>query len=189
MPNQIITDVENNAVERMQKTLSVLKSEMAAIRAGRANPKVLDHILVDYYGAMTPISQVANISVPEPRVIMISAWDASMLNVISKAILTSDLGINPGNDGKVIRLVFPELNEERRRDLAKQIKKYGEDAKIAVRSIRRDAIEHLKKCKKDSTITEDELKRAEDSTQKITDNFIWDIEKIMADKEKELMEI
>lgn len=189
MSMQIVSDIEKSAGEKMTKTLSVLKSEMAAIRAGRANPKVLDHIMVEYYGTMTPINQVGNISVPEPRVIMISVWDASMLSQVSKAIQASDLGINPNNDGKVIRLVFPELNEERRRDLVKQIKKYGEDAKIAVRSIRRDAIEQLKKHKKDSTITEDELKKAEDSTQKLTDNYVKDIEKVLADKEKEIMEI
>ncbi len=189
MANEFITEIEMNAEEKMTKTVNVLKDSMASIRAGRANAKVLDHILVEYYGTMSPIVQVANISVPEPRILMISPWDASMVNPICKAIQTSDLGINPNTDGKVIRLIFPELNEERRMELAKQVKKYAEDAKIAIRAIRRDALEQYKKLKKDSSITEDEEKRAADSMQKLTDKFVEKIDNTSAEKEKEIMSI
>ena len=189
MANEFVMEIEMNAEDKMTKTVSVLKENMASIRAGRANPKVLDKILVEYYGTMSPIVQVANVSVPEPRILMISPWDASMINPICKAIQMSDLGINPNTDGKVIRLIFPELNEERRIDLTKQVKKYAEDAKVAIRAIRRDAIDQYKKLKKDSVITEDDEKRAGDSMQKMTDKFINSIDAITQDKEKELLSI
>ncbi len=189
MANEFVTEIEMMAEDKMLKTVSVLKENMGSIRAGRANPKVLDKILVEYYGTMSPINQVANISVPEPRILMISPWDASMVNPVCKAIQMSDLGINPNTDGKVIRLIFPELNEERRIELTKQVKKYAEDAKVAIRSIRRDAIDQYKKLKKDSVITEDDEKRANDSMQKMTDKFIANIDAVSADKEKELLSI
>ena len=189
MANEFITEIELNADEKMTKSVNVLKEMMATIRAGRANAKVLDHITVEYYGTMSPIVQVANVSVPEPRILLISPWDASMVNPICKAIQMSDLGINPNTDGKVIRLIFPELNEERRIELTKQVKKYAEDSKIAIRSIRRDAIEQYKKLKKDSAITEDDEKRANDAMQKLTDKFIDNIDKIASEKEKELMSV
>ena len=189
MTNEFVAEVEMIAEEKMSKTVNVLKENMGSIRAGRANPKVLDKVLVEYYGTMSPIVQVANISVPEPRILMITPWDASMVNPICKAIQMSDLGINPNTDGKVIRLIFPELNEERRIELTKQVKKYAEDAKVAIRSIRRDAIDQYKKLKKDSAITEDDEKRANDAMQKLTDKFIANIDSISADKEKELLSI
>ncbi len=189
MANEFITEIEMTAEDKMSKSISVLKENMASIRAGRANPKVLDHVLVEYYGTMSPIIQVANISVPEPRILMISPWDASMVNPICKAIQMSDLGINPNTDGKVIRLIFPELNEERRIELTKQVKKYAEDTKVAIRSIRRDALEQYKKLKKDSIITEDDEKRAGDAMQKLTDKFSASVDAVAADKEKELLSI
>ena len=175
--------------EKMKKTISVLKEEMGSIRAGRANPLVLDRIMVDYYGAQTPINQLSNISVPEARVIIIQPWEAKILKDIEKAIQKSDLGINPNNDGRVIRLTFPMLTEERRRELNKNIKKIGEESKVAIRSIRRDAVESFKKMKKDSELTEDDLKDAEKEIQVITEKFITDIDKIIEEKEKEIMEI
>lgn len=174
---------------RMMKTTEVLASQFAAVRAGRANAAVLDQIEVDYYGVPTPIRQIASISTPDPRSLVIQPWDASTLKLIEKAILVSDLGINPQNDGRQIRLVFPQLTEERRKDLAKQVKKYGEDAKVAVRNIRRDAVEKFKAEKKKSEITEDDLKIAEKDLQKLTDDFIKEVEKIGEAKEKELMEL
>lgn len=189
MTNEFVAEIEMTAEDKMSKTVSVLKDNMGSIRAGRANPKVLDKVLVEYYGTMSPIIQVANVSVPEPRILMITPWDASMVNPICKAIQMSDLGINPNTDGKVIRLIFPELNEERRIELTKQVKKYAEDAKVAIRSIRRDAIDQYKKLKKDSTITEDDEKRANDAMQKLTDKFITNIDSVSADKEKELLSI
>ena len=157
------------------------------MRAGRANPQLLDRILVDYYGSPTPINQVANISIPEPRIIQIAPWEQSMLKVIEKEIQTSDLGINPTNDGKIIRLLLPELTEERRKELVKQTRKMAEECKIAVRAIRRDANEQIKKMKKDNTITEDDQKAAEDKIQKATDKIIKEVDAITAEKEKELM--
>ncbi len=189
MTNEFIAEIEMIAEEKMSKTVNVLKENMGSIRAGRANPKVLDKVLVEYYGTMSPIVQVANVSVPEPRILMITPWDASMVNPICKAIQMSDLGINPNTDGKVIRLIFPELNEERRIELTKQVKKYAEDAKVAIRSIRRDAIDQYKKLKKDSTITEDDEKRANDAMQKMTDKFIANIDAVSLEKEKELLSI
>lgn len=174
---------------RMEKTIEVFKQNLSEVRAGRANPAILNKVSVEYYGTPTPINQVAGISVPEARLIVIQPWDASILKEIEKAILASDIGINPNNDGKVIRLSFPELNEERRKEIVKSIKKIAEDAKVAIRSIRRDGIEEFKKKQKDSEITEDELKIAEDEIQKITDKNINEIEKILQDKEKEVMSV
>lgn len=173
---------------RMQKSIDVVGEEFAAIRAGRANPAVLDKITVDYYGTPTPIPQIGSVSVPEPRTLMIQPWDASALKGIEKAILSSDLGITPANDGKCIRLAFPQLTEERRRDLIKQVKKIGEDGKVAVRNIRRDALDKFKGMKKKSEITEDDLKILEDETQKITDKSCKDIDVMTEKKEKELLE-
>ena len=175
--------------EKMEKTLSVFEGNLAEIRAGRANPAILNKIKIDYYGVPTPISQVAGVSVPEARLIVIQPWDLSVLKEIEKEILKSDIGINPNNDGKVIRLNFPELNEERRKEIVKNIKKIAEDAKVAIRSIRRDGIEEFKKKQKDSEITEDELKMAEDEIQKITDKNIEEIDKMVANKEKEVMSV
>ena len=174
---------------RMQKSLDHLNSEFATVRAGRANAAVLDHIQVEYYGSPTPIQQVASISSPDPRSLVIQPWDSSVLKAIEKAILTSDLGINPTNDGKCIRLLFPQLTEERRKDLAKQVKKYGEDCKVAIRNIRRDAMDAYKKQQKASEITEDDLKGLEKDMQKMTDEFIKKIDEMTAKKEKELYAI
>ena len=159
------------------------------MRAGRASAQVLDRILVDYYGSPTPVNQVGNISSPEPRLLVITPYDPSVLNPLEKAIQKSDLGINPSNDGKCIRLVFPELTEERRKELVKAVRKKGEDSKVAIRSIRRDAIEQIKKQKKDGEVTEDDQKKLEEQAQKLTDSTIKDIDKIIADKEKEIMEV
>ena len=175
--------------KKMKKTCEALESQFATIRAGRANAAVLDQITVDYYGSPTPINQVASIATPDARSLLIQPWDASILKGIEKAILTSDLGIHPQNDGRMIRLVFPPLTEERRNELVKQTKKYGEEAKVAVRNIRRDAIEKYKKQQKASEITEDDYKNVEKDIQKLTDDFTKEIEKIMAAKEKELKEI
>ena len=175
--------------DKMEKTLSVFEGNLSEIRAGRANPAILNKIKIDYYGVPTPISQVAGVSVPEARLIVIQPWDLSVLKEIEKEILKSDIGINPNNDGKVIRLNFPELNEERRKEIVKNIKKIAEDAKVAIRSIRRDGIEEFKKKQKDSEITEDELKIAEDEIQKITDKNIDEIDKLLAEKEKEVMSV
>lgn len=174
---------------KMEKTLEVLASDFGAVRAGRANAQVLDRIEVEYYGTPTPINQVGTISSPDPRTLVIQPWDGALLKPIEKAIQVSDLGINPQNDGRAIRLVFPALTEERRRDLAKQVKKYSEDAKIAVRNIRRDAMEKFKAQKKKSEITEDDFKVIEKDMQKLTDDYIKEVERIADEKEKELMEI
>lgn len=185
----MIKETEKSMQDKMEKTLSVLKHDLSTLKAGRANPSLLDRISVEYYGAVTPLNQLANIAAPEPRVLTISPWDAKSIPLIEKAILKSDLGINPSNDGKLIRLVVPQLTEERRKELVKVVKKYGEDAKVAVRNIRRDANEHLKKLKKDGEITEDELKKSEDDTQKTTDKYIKEIDKAMDVKEKEILEV
>jgi ribosome recycling factor len=174
---------------KMKKTCDALESQFATIRAGRANAAVLDQITVDYYGSPTPINQVASIATPDARSLLIQPWDASILKGIEKAIMTSDLGIHPQNDGRMIRLVFPPLTEERRLDLVRQTKKYGEEAKVAIRNIRRDAIEKFKKMQKASEITEDDYKNTEKDIQKLTDDFTKEIDKIMANKEKELREI
>ena len=171
---------------KMKKTAEVLKTQLASVRAGRANAAVLDQITVDYYGVPTPIQQVASISVPDPRSLMIQPWDASVLKGIEKAILASELGINPQNDGRVIRLVFPQLTEERRKELAKQVKKYGEESKVAVRNIRREAIDKFKKQQKASEITEDDYKDIEKDIQKLTDDYIKEVELIAEAKEKEV---
>ncbi len=174
---------------KMEKTLEVLGSQFGAVRAGRANSRVLDRISVAYYGVDTPIGQVASISSPDPRTLVIQPWDGSLLKPIEKAIQTSDLGINPQNDGRIIRLVFPQLTEERRKDLTKQVKKYSEDAKVAVRNIRRDAMDLIKKQLKKSEITEDDQKKAEKDLQELTDKYTKKIDEMCAKKEKELMEI
>ena len=179
--------VLDTMVEKMNKSVAVYRKELASMRAGRATPQLLDRILVDYYGSPTPINQVANISIPEPRIIQIAPWEQSMLKVIEKEIQKSDLGINPTNDGKIIRLLLPELTEERRKELVKQTRKMAEECKIAVRVIRRDANEQIKKMKKDNTITEDDQKAAEDKIQKATDKIIKEVDAITAEKEKELM--
>ncbi len=178
-----------HAMEKMDKTISVLTSELAHIRAGRANPQLLDNVKVDCYGSMMPINQVGNISSPEPRMLVVSVWDANLISEVEKAIMKSDLGINPSNDGKVIRLVMPELTEERRKELVKVIHKFGEDAKVALRSIRRDAIDHFKKDEKDSIITEDDLRDLEKEIQDTTDEHTKKIDKMMKDKEAEIMEV
>ena len=175
--------------EKMTKTMHNLEEEVGGIRAGRANPHVLDKLRVDYYGTPSPIQSVANVSVPEPRMIQIQPWEASLVKAIEKAILTSDLGINPTNDGKVIRLIFPELTEERRKELAKDVKKHGEEAKVAVRNIRRDAIDHIKKMGKADGISEDEIKDLEDSMQKLTDKYIADVDKAVEAKTKEILTV
>ena len=181
--------VLNNAKEKMAKTCSSYEREMQSVRAGRANPQVLDRIMVDYYGTPTPINQVGNISVPEARILVIAPWESKMITPIEKAIQTSDLGLNPSNDGKVIRLVFPELNEERRKDLTKVASKACEEARVAIRNIRRDAMEQIKKMKKNSEITEDDQRKAEEDLQKITDKGIKDVDAVYAAKEKEIMEV
>ena len=173
----------------MDKTIDHLQNEYATIRAGRANPHVLDKLRVDYYGTPTPIQQVGNVSVPDPRTIQIQPWEKSILKDIEKAIQASDIGINPTNDGNVIRLVFPELSEERRKDLAKEIKKKGEDAKVAVRNIRRDGNDAFKKLSKTEDLSEDEIKDLEDELQKLTDKYIKEIDSMVDTKSKEIMTV
>lgn len=175
--------------EKMLKTIEVVKANFASVRAGRANAGVLDRILVEYYGTPTPLNQLAAISSPDPRTLVIQPWDGSLLKAIEKAIQTSDLGINPQNDGRVIRLAFPQLTEERRKDLSKQVRKYGEDGKVAVRNIRRDAMEDFKKMKKNSDITEDDQKQLEKELQDLTDKRCKDIDELTVSKEKELMAV
>ena len=175
--------------DKMGKSLANLEEEFAGIRAGRANPHVLDKLRVDYYGTPSPIQSVANVSVPEPRMIQIQPWEASMVKEIEKAILSSDLGINPTNDGKLIRLVFPELTEERRKELAKDIKKKGEGAKVAVRNIRRDAMDHFKKVGKAEDISEDEIKDLEDKIQKLTESYVAKIDKAVEAKSQEILTV
>lgn len=182
-------DVLENAKERMGKTIAVLKQDLSSLRAGRASAQVLDRVLVDYYGTPTPINQMGNIASPEPRLLTISVWDQKAISAVEKAIQKSDIGINPTNDGKLIRLVFPELTEERRKELVKVVRKKGEESKVAVRSIRRDANEQVKKLRKDSEITEDDQKQLEEKTQKLTDDIIKDIDHIIVEKEKEILEV
>lgn len=181
--------VFETAKTKMGKTVSALQSEYGAIRAGRANPQILDKLTVDYYGTPTPINQLGSISVAEARVLVVQPWDKSVLKGIEKAIQTSDIGINPQNDGSVIRLTFPPLTEDRRKEIAKEIQKIGENSKVAIRSIRRDCLEKLKSMKKGSEITEDDLKDGEKEIQKITDNFIKEVDDLAAAKAKEIMEI
>ena len=175
--------------EKMQKSIESLEREYNSIRAGRANPHVLDKIKVDYYGTPTPLQQVGNVSVPEPRIITIQPWETSLLKAIEKEIMQSDIGINPTNDGKVIRLVFPELTEERRKELVKDVKKKGEAAKVAVRNIRRDANDAYKKLKKEEDVSEDEIKELEDKVQKLTDKYIKDVDAAVEAKGKEIMTV
>ena len=175
--------------DKMGKSLSNLEDEFAGIRAGRANPHVLDKLRVDYYGTPSPIQSVANVSVPEPRMIQIQPWEASMVKEIEKAIMASDLGINPTNDGKLIRLVFPELTEERRKELAKDIKKKGENEKVAVSNIRRDAMDHFKKIGKEEDISEDQIKDLEDGIQKLTDQYVAKIDKAVEVKSQEILTV
>lgn len=175
--------------EKMQKTLEFLGTQFASVRAGRANAAVLDQIQVEYYGTPSPIQQVATVSAPDPRTLTIQPWDASILKAIEKAILASDLGINPQNDGRIIRLVFPQLTEERRKELGKQVRKYGEDAKVAVRNIRREAMDAMKKQQKAGELTEDDVKNLEKDLQKLTDDFVKKVDEATAKKEKELSEI
>ncbi len=179
----------NTAKAKMEKCIKSLEHEFTTIRAGRANPAVLDKVFVDYYGAPTPVNQLAAISVSEARVLVIQPWDAGALKPIEKAIQTSEIGINPTNDGKVLRLVFPQLTEERRKELVKQIKKMGEEGKVTIRSVRRDTMEKFKTMKKNSEITEDDLKNCEKDVQNLTDKFIAEIDKAVAEKEKEIMSI
>ena len=175
--------------EKMDKTISVFSEKLAEVRAGRANPAILNKVKIDYYGTQTPINQVAAISVPEARLIVIQPWDASILKEIERAILASDIGINPNNDGKVIRLAFPELNEERRKELVKDIRKMGEEAKVAVRNVRREGIDKAKQEQKDGEMTEDDLKHAENEIQKMTDKYIEEVDKVLEKKEKEVMSV
>ena len=174
---------------KMNKTIVALNEQLHTLRAGRANPAVLDKIRVEYYGSQSKINEVAAVSVPEPRMLVIQPWDASLIKEIEKAIQTSDIGINPANDGKVIRLLFPQPTEERRKELVKDSKKYGEDSKVVIRNIRRDFIDKFKKMEKNHEITEDDLKNAEADIQKLTDNFVKEIDSIVANKEKEIMAV
>ncbi|WP_346895527.1 ribosome recycling factor [Clostridium sp. UBA7503] len=185
----MVKDIIKNADEKMNKTILSLQNELGTLKAGRANPTMLDRILVESYGTMVPLNQVGNISAPEPRVLLIQPWDKSCMKDIEKAILKSDLGINPSNDGQVIRLIVPELTEETRKNLVKSVKKCGEDAKVAIRSIRRDANDKIKNLKKNSEISEDECKKAEDQIQKETDKFIKLIDKAIEEKEKSIMSV
>lgn len=175
--------------EKMQKTINSLLDEFNTIRVGRANPHVLDRVTVDYYGAQTPVAQVGNISIPEARMLVIQPWDGTLLKAIEKAINESDIGINPSNDGKVIRLVFPELTEDRRKELTKETKKKGENAKVAIRNIRRDALDAFKKMQKAGELTEDELKTVEDGVQKLTDKFVVEIDRHIENKNKEILSV
>ena len=184
-----MSDMIRDYDAKMQKTVDVVVSDFASVRAGRANAGVLDRISVEYYGTETPIHQVASISTPDPRTLVIQPWDGTLLKAIEKAILVSELGINPQNDGKVIRLTFPQLTEERRKDLTKQVKKYGENGKVAIRNIRRDAMDKLKAMEKKSEITEDDLKEYEKELQKVTDKRIKEIDDLTAKKEAELMAV
>ena len=181
--------VIDTAVEKMGKTNSVYQEELRSIRAGRANPQLLERITVDYYGVQTPLTQMGNITAPEPRMLVINLWDQKSIPLVEKAILKSDLGLNPSNDGKIIRLVIPELNEERRKDLTKLVRKGAEEAKVAVRSIRRDAMDQFKKLEKDSKITEDDRTKAEKKMQEKTDEAIKGIDALCAEKEKEIMAV
>ena len=179
----------NSIEEKMKKTISVFEESLSEVRAGRANPNILNKITVDYYGTPTPINQVAGISVPEARLIVIQPWDVSILKEIEKEILKADIGINPNNDGKVIRLNFPELNEERRKEIVKDIRKLAEEAKVAIRSIRRDAMDEAKEMQKKSEIAEDDLKNEENEIQKLTDKKVEEIDSMLASKEREVMSI
>lgn len=185
----MLKDVFTSHEDRMKKSVDSLKREYSALRAGRATPALLDRVMIEYYGTPTPVNQVANVSVPEPRMITIQPWDKGMLKDIEKAIMKSDLGLNPNSDGSVIRLNLPQLTQERRTELAKTIHKKAEEAKVAVRNIRRDANDAIKKLEKDKLITEDEQKKAQDEMQKMIDKYVKEIDNVMAAKEKEIMEV
>jgi len=185
----VSSDMENDMGHRMQKSIVALKSELATIRTGRANAALLDHVTVPYYGSEVPVSQIGNISVPEPRMLMIAPWEKTILGDLEKAILKSDLGLNPTNDGEVIRIVLPELTEDRRRDLVKQVKAVGEKAKVSMRNIRRDANDDVKKQVKDEGMSEDESKRLQDGIQKITDKFVAEIDQIVEHKDKDILTV
>ncbi|MDQ6954890.1 MAG: ribosome recycling factor [Mariprofundaceae bacterium] len=175
--------------KRMEKTIGSLKSELATIRTGRANAALLDHVRVSYYGSDVPVSQIGNISVPEPRMLMISPWEKPLLSDLEKAILASDLGLNPSNDGEVIRIILPELTEERRKDLVKKVRQVGEKAKVSVRNIRRDGNDDVKKLEKEESLPEDEVKRMQDQVQKVTDRFIVEIDMVVEHKEKDILTV
>lgn len=181
--------LHNDLEEKMKKTIKVLKEDLNAIRAGRANPALLDRVMVNYYGAPTPLNQIANISAPEPRLLVVQPYDASAIQSIEKAIMQSDLGINPSNDGKIIRLAIPQLTEERRKELNKLVKKTGEEAKVALRNQRREANDKLRKMQKNNEISEDDLRKAEEEVQKITDQYIEMVEEMVEKKEKEILEV
>ncbi|MFM1650848.1 ribosome recycling factor [Brevibacillus sp. B_LB10_24] len=185
MPQSIL----KNAEERMSKAIATLKKDLASLRAGRANPALLDKVVVDYYGTPTPISQLANVNAPEPRLLQIQPWDKSAMKDIEKAIMQSDLGLTPSNDGNVIRIAIPPLTEERRKELVKVASKDGEEAKVAIRNIRRDANDELKKLEKAGTISEDESRRHQETVQKTTDKYIADVDKLVKDKEKDILEV
>ena len=189
MENELIEEILLILDDKLEKAISVLKEDYAAIRAGRANPHILDKVMVDYYGAMTPVTQMANVSVQEGRCLVISPWDMSALKGIEKAIQISNIGLTPTNDGKVIRLVFPELTEERRRELVKQIKKMGEDAKIAQRNVRRDAMDGLKKLKNDKSVSEDEFSAGEKEVEKLVSDAVAKVDAAVSSKEKEIMTV
>ncbi|MCY6372506.1 ribosome recycling factor [Clostridium ganghwense] len=185
----MVKEILKKSEEKMDKTVLVLKKDLASMKAGKANPSMLDRISVEYYGAETPINQLANVSSPEPRVLLIQPWDKNSIKDIEKAILQSDLGLNPSNDGSVIRLLIPELTEETRKNIVKKVKKNGEESKVAIRSIRRDANDKIKNLKKENEITEDMAIDAEENVQKITNNYIKNIDEIVASKEKEVMAV
>lgn len=185
----MINDVHKKIGEKMEKTISVLREDLITIRAGRANPHMLDKITVEYYGSPTPLSQLANVTVPEPRMLQINPYDVSAIGEIEKAIMTSDLGMNPSNDGKIIRLSVPMLTEERRKDLVKQVKKIGETAKVAIRNERREANDKLKKMHKNGDLTEDDLKSSEEDVQKMTDDHVKKIDEMVKSKEAEILEV
>ena len=181
--------VIDTAAEKMKKTTAVYQDDLRSIRAGRANPQLLDRVTVDYYGVQTPLTQMGNVTSPEPRMLVVNVWDQKAIPLVEKAILKSDLGLNPSNDGKIIRLIIPELNEERRKELTKLVRKGAEEAKVAIRSIRRDAMDQFKKLEKDSQITEDDRAKAEKKMQEVTDNAIKGVDDLCAKKEKEIMEV
>lgn len=184
-----VKEVHANHEERMKKTIESLRRELASLRAGRATPALLDKVTVDYYGAPTAINQVANVSVPEPRMLVIQPWEKNMVGAIEKAILKSDLGLNPNSDGSAIRLILPQLTQERRTELVKQVHKKAEEARVGIRNLRRDANDSIKKLEKDKLISEDEVKKAQDETQKLTDKYIKEVDQVMAAKEKEILEM
>ncbi|WP_194190488.1 ribosome recycling factor [Clostridium chrysemydis] len=185
----MIKEIKKNAEDKMKKTIVSLEHELSTMKAGRANPTMLDRIQVEYYGSMCPLNQVANISAPEPRVLQITPWEAPLLKDIERAILASDLGLNPSNDGAVIRLIIPELTEETRKNLVKNVKKAGENSKVAIRNIRKDANDKIKSLKKDADLSEDQIKKGEDEIQKVTDKYVKDIDAAINAKEKEIMSI